>query len=395
MRFDRVKAKNVIGLLVTNVLLNIAEAFAYLYRGDPSSAGFYITRISNFTVFLCNIVLAFFLVNFLCHLIKTNGGRDNLLARRLTYVLIGASVLLLVLSRIFGFYYDFDSENRYFRLASYWIMPVLGELTMAVLMFVTFKNWRYLKTVERIELLMFEFLPLVGMALQAFIYGVSITTAANTVSIMLVFVTYEIGYADYVIKKERMLMDEVISAFSQAIDEKDPYTGGHSGRVAKYARMIAEKLDLKPQEIEEIYEMALLHDIGKIGVPGSILTKSGKLTDDEYDVIKTHPELGGKILSKIKDKPDLLIGAEWHHERYDGKGYPDGITGENIPLPARIIGMADSYDAMTSNRSYRPYYNQDKVRQEIVENAGTQFDPKVAKIMLEIMDSDKGYLLRE
>ena len=188
---------------------------------------------------------------------------------------------------------------------------------------------------------------------------------------------------------------EVMEALAHTIDAKDAYTNGHSVRVAKYSRMIAEKMGLSAEFCENIYYMGLLHDIGKIGVPNEIINKPGRLTDDEYDVIKTHPEIGYQILSEIKSNRELAKGARWHHERYDGKGYPDRKAGEVIPLEARIIAVADSYDAMTSNRSYRSYLPQDVVRSEIENNMGTQFDPEAAKCMLAIMDEDKEYRLHE
>ena len=188
---------------------------------------------------------------------------------------------------------------------------------------------------------------------------------------------------------------EVMEALAHTIDAKDEYTRGHSVRVAGYSRMIAEKMGLSSEECENAYYMGLLHDLGKIGVPNEIINSPAKLTDEEYAVIKTHPGLGFDILSEIKTRPDLVIGARWHHERYDGKGYPDGKNGEDIPLMARIIAVADSYDAMTSNRSYRKYMPQDKVKSEIEKNMGTQFDPDIAKYMIAIIDEDKDYKLHE
>ena len=188
---------------------------------------------------------------------------------------------------------------------------------------------------------------------------------------------------------------EVMEALAHTIDAKDEYTKGHSTRVAKYSRMLAERMNFSDEECENIYYMALLHDIGKIGVPNEIINSTSKLTDEEYAIIKKHPALGADILSEIKSKPDLVIGARWHHERFDGHGYPDGKSGTDIPLMARIIGVADSYDAMTSNRSYRKYLPQDAVRSELVKNSGTQFDPEIAACMIAIMDEDTEYSMHE
>lgn len=186
---------------------------------------------------------------------------------------------------------------------------------------------------------------------------------------------------------------EVTQALTGTIDAKDKYTNGHSSRVALYSKMLAERMGLSAQEQENIYMQAILHDIGKIGVPDTIINKPGKLTDEEYEVIKTHPVIGSDILKSITSLKGIEVGARSHHERYDGKGYPDGLKGEEIPLAARIIGVADAYDAMTSNRSYRNYLSQEVVREQIEKGKGTQFDPEVAACMLEIMEEDTDYFL--
>ena len=193
----------------------------------------------------------------------------------------------------------------------------------------------------------------------------------------------------------KTLAVEMMEALAHTIDAKDKYTIGHSVRVAKYSRMIAAKMGLSDKECENVYYYGLLHDLGKIGVPNAIINSPTKLTDEEYNVIKRHPGIGYDILSEIHSRPDLTIGARWHHERYDGKGYPDGKKGEEIPLLARIIAVADSYDAMTSNRSYRSYLPQETVKAELEKNKGTQFDPKIADYMIAIMEEDTEYSLHE
>ena len=204
-------------------------------------------------------------------------------------------------------------------------------------------------------------------------------------------------FAAYKKRQEEIekLSIEVTTALSQTIDAKDKYTKGHSNRVAKYSRMLAQALGEDEKTQENIYYVALLHDIGKIGVPNAIINKPGKLTDEEYEIIKTHPVIGADILKTISSMPEISIGARSHHERYDGRGYPDGLAGENIPWIARIIGVADAYDAMTSNRSYRQYLPQDVVRAEIVKCRGVQFDPKVADAMIKLIDEDTQYVMHE
>ncbi len=195
-------------------------------------------------------------------------------------------------------------------------------------------------------------------------------------------------------KLERMSM-QIVKALSGAIDAKDTYTNGHSTRVAEYAREIARRAGFPKEAQDNIYMMGLLHDVGKIGVPDAIINKPAKLSDEEYAVIRSHPVMGSDILGNITEFPMLSTGAKWHHERYDGKGYPDGISGEEIPTEARIIAIADAYDAMSSKRSYRNVLPQAQIRAEVEEGKGTQFDPVLADIMLSMIDEDTNYQMRE
>ena len=196
-------------------------------------------------------------------------------------------------------------------------------------------------------------------------------------------------------EKNVTLTTDMIKALVKTIDAKDPYTNGHSVRVAEYSKMIAEQEYSDTQKIQNIHNIALLHDIGKIAIPDDIINKPGKLTDEEYNLIKAHTITGAQILSEISSYPDLINGAKYHHERYDGRGYPCGLKGEEITEIAAIIGVADAYDAMTSNRSYRKMLPQDVVRNEISKGLGTQFHPKWGKIMLQLIDQDTSYTMHQ
>ena len=196
-------------------------------------------------------------------------------------------------------------------------------------------------------------------------------------------------------KDIQSLFEETVMALVNAIDAKDQYTHGHSSRVAAYSRQIAELAGKDEKESEEIYLSALLHDVGKIGVPEAIINKKGRLTDEEFAAIKQHPVIGYQILKGIKEYPYLSVAAHYHHERYNGRGYPEGLKGEEIPEIGRIIAVADAYDAMTSNRSYRNAIPQHIVREELVKGIGTQFDPDFARIMIHMIDLDTEYRMRE
>ncbi|MDD7333825.1 MAG: response regulator [Lachnospiraceae bacterium] len=196
-------------------------------------------------------------------------------------------------------------------------------------------------------------------------------------------------------EKLEKISRQIATTLSGAIDAKDTYTNGHSTRVAEYSREISRRAGFSEEVQDEIYMMGLLHDVGKIGIPDAIINKPAKLTDEEYSIIQKHPVTGAKILKNITEFPKLSNGARWHHERYDGKGYPDGIAGEEIPTEARIIAVADAYDAMSSRRSYRDVLPQAKVREEVEKGKGTQFDPVFAEIMLSMIDEDRDYQMRE
>ncbi len=193
---------------------------------------------------------------------------------------------------------------------------------------------------------------------------------------------------------EKML-SETIEALSNAVDAKDRYTSGHSRRVAEYARTLAERMGLDEAEKKQIYVAGLLHDVGKIRIPDEIINKAGKLTEEEFNYIKLHTIAGNHILQEISSIEGIAAGAKYHHERYDGRGYPNGLEGENIPQTARIIGVADAYDAMASNRSYRKALPQYLVREEIVKGKGTQFDPVIAEHMIALIDEDKDYQMKQ
>ncbi|MFC1594292.1 HD domain-containing phosphohydrolase [Candidatus Omnitrophota bacterium] len=184
-------------------------------------------------------------------------------------------------------------------------------------------------------------------------------------------------------------------ALAEAIEAKDHYTGGHTERVTRYALLIAKKvltyteLHLSEKFLENLHIASLLHDIGKIAVPEAVLNKPGKLTDEEFDIIKAHPVQGTKILQPIRELEEAIKGVKYHHERYDGRGYPEGLKGEEIPLIAAIIAVADVYDAMTTDRPYRPALANEKAIAEIEKGSGTQFNPLAAKAFLELHKEGK------
>ncbi|WP_461247569.1 HD-GYP domain-containing protein [Treponema sp. R6D11] len=187
---------------------------------------------------------------------------------------------------------------------------------------------------------------------------------------------------------------ETILAFSDALEARDQYTAGHSRRVMGYSESIGKRMKLDKQNIEELKRSSVLHDIGKIGIPDTVLKKETKLTDEEFAIIKSHPQTGAAILKHIKSFKDLVPAVYHHHERFDGEGYPDGIKGTAIPLHARIIAITDTFDAMTSSRSYRKALSFKTALNELERNKGIQFDPDITDIFIEILTESPFYFTR-
>ena len=181
---------------------------------------------------------------------------------------------------------------------------------------------------------------------------------------------------------------DTIGILRQTVEAKDPYTRGHSDRVSEFSVLIGKKMCLDEATLHTLKIGGLFHDIGKIGIPDSILLKESKLSDDEYSQIKNHPTIGAHILGDAKVFKDILPMVKHHHERFDGRGYPSGLAGTDIPLIARIAAVADTFDAMTSKRTYRNSLPLDFVKEEIKKCSGTQFDPEIAGIFLDILNND-------
>lgn len=186
----------------------------------------------------------------------------------------------------------------------------------------------------------------------------------------------------------RLIYIETIQALSKTIEAKDKYTCGHANRVKEYSVKLAKAMNLKEKKVENIETAALLHDIGKIGIDDSILRKPDKLSEEEYDLIKQHPVIGANILQDVDFLKGIIDIVKYHHERYDGKGYPEGLSGDNIPLEAAILAVADSFDAMTSDRPYRDALPKVKAIEEIRNCSGRQFHPKLAEVFIDIIKKE-------
>lgn len=201
-----------------------------------------------------------------------------------------------------------------------------------------------------------------------------------------IFIRTQLEKAEKKKNEYRTITKQTIMAIAKTIDAKDEYTNGHSVRVANYSMEIAKRYGMKTQQQEDIYYCGLLHDIGKIGIPDEILNKTTRLTDEEFEIIKSHPTKGAEILKEVTTIPHLVEGAKYHHEKFDGTGYNEGLIGKQIPLFARIIAVADTFDAMTTSRCYRDGLDVNYVKEELKRVSGKQLDPVFVNIMLEMVN---------
>lgn len=397
-------------LEISAMFLLIADRRAYIFRGDTSALGWWMVRISNFLVFFLTLAVIYCFNLYLIDL-YTHEGKLEAVPRRLRVakVLALVGMALVIISQFTGFYYTFDEMNRYQRAPGFIVCYVIPLSILLLQMTVILQYHKNLSQNMRLSLLIFTGGSVIAAIFQVFMYGVSLNNMTIVAMAALLYIfalqdlTREVEHARKVEiesyreaqKKEHALFEQTAEALANAIDAKDKYTHGHSTRVAMYSSQIAREAGMSKEQCEKVYFSALLHDVGKIGVPDAIINKDGKLTNEEFAWIKQHPVFGNQILSSIQQSPYLSIGAHYHHERYDGRGYPVGLKGEDIPDIARIIAVADSYDAMTSKRSYRDPLPQQIVREELIKGVGTQFDPEYARIMLHLIDRDVEYRMRE
>ena len=396
------RKKSILALMeLSAMLLLLSERFSYIYRGDPGELGFLMVRLSNGLVFFLQLFIPHLVTEYMRVMLREDAGleHDSPLLQA-AEVVFGAGTFLIIVNQFIGVYYTIDESNLYHRAPGFVIAYIFPLLIVILQEAAIFKYRDRLDSRTAVLLMAGITLPTLISIVQIFTYGLSLTSISMVV-VVIIFYTFalrdlisavetarrnELESHKEAEKREAAMFEQTAESLANAIDAKDRYTHGHSTRVASISRQIAEREGLPEEECRKIYFSALLHDVGKIGVPDVIINKEGKLTDEEFEHIKQHPILGYQILSSIKQSPELSVGAHYHHERYDGKGYPDGLKGEEIPETARIIAVADAYDAMTSTRSYRKELSGEKTKEELRKGMGTQFDPKYAQIMLDIME---------
>jgi HD-GYP domain-containing protein (c-di-GMP phosphodiesterase class II) len=405
----RARRKALIILELSAMILLNFDRIAYLYDGDASSTGYVMARISNFLIFTMTLVVIYAFNTYIIDVLTTDGGlKETPVALRVVNYIILLGIILIIISQFTGLYYTFDANNVYHRAPLFIICYILPVIAPLIQLSVILKYNSLISRGIFVSLLLFIIVPMVASFIQIFVYGFAFTDMAfiATGAILFLFALKDINdkverankiQIDYLRNEKenaQKLFGHMAQAFTGAIEAKETYTQGHSQRVAEYARTIAEKSGRSEDFCNEVYYAAFMHDVGKVGIPEAIVKKHDHLTPEEEASMREHPLIGGRILASISEYPYLSDGARFHHERYDGTGYPDGLKGEEIPEIARIIAVADAYDVMTSRKSYRGPLPQAIVRDEIIRNSGAQFDPEFADAMVKIIDADREYKMQ-
>ncbi len=397
------RRKSILSLMeLSAMLLLLFDRYSYLYRGSTGDLAYVIVRVCNGMVFFLATMIPHLVTQYMKDLYHERAKHESTpLTLKLCDALFALGVLLIVISQFTGLFYTFDAQNVYHRAPAY-TLSYLAPTLIVLLQELTIAQKRELLSRRFGTALMTGIaIPTVFAFVQIFNYGVSLSNMTTVLTVIMFHIIaldalsksvqearkHELESCREAERTVSAMFEQTAEALANAIDAKDTYTHGHSKRVAALSRQIAKKAGFPEKDCDEVYFAGLLHDVGKIGVSDEIINKVGRLTDEEFAQVKLHPILGYQILSSIKQSPSLSIGAHYHHERYDGKGYPDGLSGEDIPEIARIIAVADAYDAMSSNRSYRDRLSQKSTRDELIRGAGTQFDPRFAEIMVQMLDS--------
>lgn len=400
------KRKKKIMLLLESsaAILLFSDRFAYIYRGDTSTLGFCMVRISNYLVFAMTLFVIQAVNLYLTDLLLNEAGLGFIPKRlRIAAYSVVIGQILLIISQFTGLYYTFDETNHYQRAPLFFICYIIPLLILFLLLSIVINYYKCLNRGIRTALVLFTLVPAVASIMQFFLYGLSLTNI-SIVGMAIVLYMFVIIDANEMVErahrieiehmqgeKARMqkLFDQTARAFVTAVEKRDEYSVGHSVRVANYAKRIAGMAGKSEEDCNEVYYAALLHDVGMIGIPDSIIEKADDLNDDEYDKIKQKPVLSSEILSSITEYPYLSKSAHFACERFDGSGYPEGLKGSDIPEISRIIAIADAFDNMTSPKRFREPLSYQIVREEFIKQSGVQFDPVYSEIMVRIMDEER------
>ena len=399
-------------IIFANTLMLLGDIFDCVFGGAPGVVMHYIQIFSSLFIYYSASGIMLYsmmgwVMSYVTQHVKVSKGWI-LISRILMYLqfVLAATMQFTKICYV-------DSNNVYHRSSYFYLAQFMPYIIYFMALFNLIRFMRFFKVNERVYLAILCFLPVVGVFIQSFHAELLLLNVTATLGLVLTtffvqlqrdkdrddeireLIANENIKLEEIRDRQETLNSQLIDVLCGAVEAKDLYTRGHSLRVAQYAREIMYRLGGDEKAQNEVYSIGILHDVGKIRIPDEIINKKGALTDEEFEQIKLHTVAGYQILKDVTIIPELAIGARWHHERYDGKGYPTGLAGENIPLVARIISVADAYDAMTSSRSYHSIMPQCDVRAQIENGMGTQFDPKIAQIMLDMIDEDLQYEMKQ
>ncbi len=392
-----------IGMEVLATILLGFDRLAYIYSGNLSSVGYIMVRLSNFIVFFMTSAIVFCFNLYISDLIEAKIGKDfSSIRLKIVNVMAIIGMLLAVLTVFTGLYYHFDAHNYYHRGKFFLLAYVIPVFSPLIQFSVIYRYRKSFSCFIYIALLLYIFLPIAMGILQIFAYGISIVNMAMVlVSVSLYIFTYidinnEVQHAHHmemeVLREEQKNMKTVFSqtasAFVDVLEGGNVFYKGHSEAAAETALNIAKICGKSEQICNEAYYTALLHNAGLTALPENLFCKEENVTEEEEEMKKNLPVSSAKILSKIKAFPYLSKNARYVYERYDGKGYPEGLKGDAIPEVARIVAVAEEYATVTSKNKYRDAIPIALVREEFVKEGGLRFDPAFSSAMIRLMDTD-------
>ena len=390
---------------VVAFFLLLFDRFSYIYAGDLSRKAYIMVRVSNFMVFFLTSAIVFGFNLYIADLLKNEGKRKTLPRRMfLTSAMPIVGMVLSIIAAFTNLYYFFDETNIYHRGQGFLIAYIIPVLCPIIQYTVVRQNKKLFSRLIYISLVLYIFVPIACGILQIFTYGISIVNMSLVgVSVFLYVFMYldlnntvehahEIEIRNMQGEQERIkrLFDQTATAFVSAVEKKDDFTRGNSLKVAEYAKKIAALSGKGAEECEQVYYAALLHDVGLIGIPDSVIKNDADPSESDYETMRKKPLIGEEILSSISEHPYLSQGAHYSHERYNGTGYPEGLKGDEIPEIARIIGVADAYVTMTTKKRYRDERPGFIAREALIKGAGEEFDPVFANLMVKIIDAEGG-----
>ena len=366
---------------LTFLVVLISIVLEYVYPFIPPSISRHTVEFI-YIIVMCSDQFVMLLLFKACELRKS--GPYWVLA-----AIAGVHVVVELIMHPLDLIFYIDSANEFHYGPAGWVYAVFGVLTYIAVGLIYLqlgKRFNHRKVQYLIASMIAMLLGIIGDQLDA-VYGAAYLL--QVFGLLFLYVYYSDLCTLSLIESLENSKNQMAYTLARAIDAKDKYTNGHSVRVADYSALLAKAVGFDDKAAEALKNQAMLHDVGKIGVPDSVLNKAGKLDDVEYEMIKSHTRMGGDIISHMSSMQEAYAVCRNHHERYDGTGYPDGLKGEDIPLAARIVAIADSFDAMNSNRIYRRALPKEVTRNELIKGAGSQFDPKLLEAFVKLFDEGK------